>query len=252
MPRTSAFSRTLACRSASKTGSAASRRKWNWQSWCGTPGRARSTARRIEVCPSLTTPSTGTPTASATSRSKGARSSAVAESRLRASSTSPERQSRTTQSTSCPTSGCRPSSARMTPRWPRKYPPQPARVGQAGGEQLVVAVQQVGNAPLGDLQPAPAQGGVDFRHTAVVAVAQHPDQGDNVEAELLLRQRQRALRLRPIGDVKARAARVLAAADPQPQPHPAGQGHHMPAGLVTPPPCAPPPPAGPPGRGPET
>jgi hypothetical protein len=51
----------LAWRSASKTGSAASRRKWNWQSWCGTPGRARSTARRIEVCPSLTTPSTGTP-----------------------------------------------------------------------------------------------------------------------------------------------------------------------------------------------
>src|SRR3954449_13417420 len=32
--------------------------------------------------------------------------------------------------------------------------------------------------------------------------------------------------------MEARAALVLAAADPQPQPYPAGQGHHMPAVLV--------------------
>jgi hypothetical protein len=34
---------------ASKIGRAASRKKWNWQSWWGTPGSACATARRIEV-----------------------------------------------------------------------------------------------------------------------------------------------------------------------------------------------------------
>ncbi len=57
------------------------RPKWNWHSWCGTPGSAAATARRIEVWPSLTTPSTGTPITSATSRSSGARSPAVPDNR---------------------------------------------------------------------------------------------------------------------------------------------------------------------------
>jgi hypothetical protein len=95
-----------------------------------------------------------------------------------------------------------------------QHPPQPARVGQVGGEQLVVAVEQVGDAALGNLHPAPAQGGVDLRHAAVLAVAQHPDQGDDIQPELLLRQRQRALRLRPVRDMEARAARTLTPADP--------------------------------------
>jgi hypothetical protein len=41
---------------------------------------------------------------------------------------------------------------------------------------------------------------VDLGHAAVVAVAQHADQGDDVQAELVLRQRQGALRLRPVRD----------------------------------------------------
>jgi hypothetical protein len=119
------------------------------------------------------------------------------------------------------------------PALPFQHPPQPARVGQAGGEQFVIAVEQVGNAALGDLHPARAQGGVDLRHAAVLTVAQHPDQGDDVQPELLLRQRQRALRLRPIGTMKTRAALVLAAADLQPQPHRAGQHHQMAAVLIS-------------------
>ena len=32
--------------------------------------------------------------------------------------------------------------------------PQPPRPGQTGGQQLVVAIQQVGDAALGNLEPA--------------------------------------------------------------------------------------------------
>ena len=49
---------------------------------------------------------------------------------------------------------------------------------------------------------------MDLRHAAVLAVAQRPDQGDDVEAELVLRQRDGALGLRPVGPVMAGAARV--------------------------------------------
>jgi len=57
------------------------------------------------------------------------------------------------------------------PALPLQHAPQSARVGQAGGEQLVVAVEQVGDAALGDRHPALVQGGVDLRHAAVLAMA---------------------------------------------------------------------------------
>ena len=40
------------------------------------------------------------------------------------------------------------------PALPLQHAPQSARVGQAGGEQFVAAVEQVGDAALGDLHPA--------------------------------------------------------------------------------------------------
>jgi hypothetical protein len=94
-------------------------------------------------------------------------------------------------------------------------PAQMAAVGQRGGEQFVVAVEQIGDGALGDRHPALAQGGMDLGHGAVVAVAQRAHERDDVETELVLRQHERALGLRPVGPVVADAGRVLAAADPQ-------------------------------------
>jgi hypothetical protein len=90
------------------------------------------------------------------------------------------------------------------------------RVDQGGGQYLVIVVEQVGYAAPGNLHPVPAQGGVDFRHAAVLTVAQQARQGDDVQAELVLRQRQRTLRLRLVRDMKAGAPLALAAADPHP------------------------------------
>ena len=102
------------------------------------------------------------------------------------------------------------------PPLPGQGRPQPVVVGERGGHELVVAVEQVGDRALGDRHPALAQAAVDLRHALVLAVAERPDQGDDVEAELVLRQHERALGLRPVGPVVADAGRVLAAADPQP------------------------------------
>jgi hypothetical protein len=41
-------------------------------------------------------------------------------------------------------------------------------------------------------------------HAAVLAVAERPDQGDDVEAELVPRRHERALGLRPVGPAVAR------------------------------------------------
>ena len=87
-----------------------------------------------------------------------------------------------------------------------------------------MAVEQVGHAAPGEAEPAPAQGGVDLRHAAVFAAAQRPHKGGHIEAEPVSRQGESALRLRPVGDVVARTALALAAADAQARPHRARQG----------------------------
>jgi hypothetical protein len=76
-----------------------------------------------------------------------------------------------------------------------------------GGDQLVVAVEQVGYAALADRHAAPVELAVDLRHTAVLAVAQIADQRDHIQPELMLRQRQGALGLRSPRLVVAPAAR---------------------------------------------
>jgi len=102
-------------------------------------------------------------------------------------------------------------------------------VGERGRDELVVAIEQVGDRPLRDRHPALAQNAVHLRHALVLAVAQAAGQGDDVEAELVPRQHERALGLRPAGPAVARAARVLAAADPQPQADQARErGHGVP------------------------
>src|SRR5919112_2446192 len=66
-----------------------------------------------------------------------------------------------------------------------------------GGDQLVVALEQVGHATLTDCYAAPTQLLVDLRDAAVLTVAQGADQRDHVQPELVLRQRQGGFRLRP-------------------------------------------------------
>src|SRR5215208_3591936 len=179
-------------------------------------------AKRTEGCPSLTTPVIGTPIVAASSATSAARSALVAESRLLASSTSPDRQSRSTHKTSCPTSGCSPSRARITrpcrARTARSRSSSASAVAMSSspgsgfaGPRAGSAVEQVGDRAFGDRHPALAQAAVDLRHAAVLAVAPGADQGDDVKAELVLRQHDRPLGFRPIGLMAAGAARVLAA-----------------------------------------
>ena len=70
----------------------------------------------------------------------------------------------------------------------RRDPPQPPGVGEREGQQLVVAVQEVGDGAEADGHAAADQLGMDLRDAAVLGVAQGADQGDDVEAELVLRQ----------------------------------------------------------------
>src|SRR5215208_3653727 len=197
-------------------------------------------AKRTEGCPSLTTPVIGTPIVAASSATSAARSALVAESRLLASSTSPDRQSRSTHKTSCPTSGCSPSRARITrpcrARTARSRSSSASAVAMSSspgsgfaGPRAGSAVEQVGDRAFGDRHPTLAQAAVDLRHAAVLAVAPGADQGDDVKAELVLRQHDRPLSFRPIGLMAAGAARVLAAADLQAQADQARErGHRVP------------------------
>ena len=111
-------------------------------------------------------------------------------------------------------------------------PPQPLGVRAGQGQQLVVAVQQVADAARADRHAAADQLGVDLRDAAVLGVAEAADQGDDVEAELVLRQGEAALLLGPEADPVARAVGVAAAADLEPQPDEAVQGGDGPPGLV--------------------
>ena len=56
------------------------------------------------------------------------------------------------------------------------------------GEQFVVPVQEVADAPRADRHPAADQLGMDLGDAAVLGMAQHAGQGDDVEAELMLRE----------------------------------------------------------------
>ena len=76
----------------------------------------------------------------------------------------------------------------------RRDPPQPRSASeQRQGQQLVVAVQEVADAARADRHAAADQLGVDLGDAAVLGVAEAADQGDDVEAELVLRQGKRAL-----------------------------------------------------------
>ena len=68
---------------------------------------------------------------------------------------------------------------------------------QRQGQQLVVAVQEVADAARADRHAAAGQLGVDLRDAAVLGMAESADQGDDVEAELVLGQGEPPLLLGP-------------------------------------------------------
>ncbi len=101
-------------------------------------------------------------------------------------------------------------------------------VGQAQRHQLLVAVQQLGHAALGDVHAVLAQRLVHLRHAALLAAAPVPDLGDDVQAELALRQRPGARFLWPIPLVIPWAADRPTPSHPQDEPPPPIQAHHRP------------------------
>jgi hypothetical protein len=105
-------------------------------------------------------------------------------------------------------------------------------VGQCGREEFVVAIEQIGDAALRDHHALLPQGRVDLRDGAVVAMTQGSNKRNDVEAELVLGQRQGALSLGPIRPVVARTGGALAAADLQVQAHGARERHQGAAVLV--------------------
>jgi len=90
-------------------------------------------------------------------------------------------------------------------------------VGQPQRHQLLVAVEQIGDAPLRARHATSAERLMDLRHAAVLAIAQRAHQRDDVQPELAVRQRPAALLLGTIGPAIPRASRVAA------QPHHQGQ-----------------------------
>src|SRR3982751_880810 len=77
-----------------------------------------------------------------------------------------------------------------------------------------------------------AHSGVDLRHALVLAVAQGPDQRDDVEPELVLRQHDRAFAFRPVRRVIAPAGRVLASADLEMQANQPAERRHSSAIII--------------------
>jgi len=86
-------------------------------------------------------------------------------------------------------------------------------IGQAQGNQFLVAGQQVSDGPRGDGDVLVLQRLMNFRDRAVLAVAQTSDVGNHVEAELAMRQGPRTLFLGTVGLMVARTGRIGAADD---------------------------------------
>ncbi len=92
-------------------------------------------------------------------------------------------------------------------------------IGQAHGHQFLVPLQQVGDGPLGDRDAAALKLPMNLGHTAMLGIAQGADEGNDVEAELAMRQGEAPLGLRAIGLAEQRTAGVLAATHRQRQLH---------------------------------
>ncbi len=90
-----------------------------------------------------------------------------------------------------------------------------AAVALGKGEQLVMAIQQVGDAALGQGDVTSREIPVDLGDAAVEGITQAACQGDDVEAELVVGQADAAFGLGADGEAVAGAGVMVAAADAQ-------------------------------------
>jgi len=90
--------------------------------------------------------------------------------------------------------------------------------------EFVVAVQEVGDRALGDGQPAAGQLAVDLGEAAVLGMAEPPDGGHDIEAELVIGQGEVGLGLRPVGAEEAGTSGIVTASDRQCQAEDAVEG----------------------------
>src|SRR5713101_3588176 len=91
-------------------------------------------------------------------------------------------------------------------------------------DELFVALDEVGHAPLADPELTRLQGAMDLGHAAVLAKALGTHGGDDVKANLAMRQRIAALLFGTVGPTEQRTAVGTAPTDLQPQAHPASEG----------------------------
>ena len=96
---------------------------------------------------------------------------------------------------------------------------------QPRGQQLIIAVEQISDAALGNGDTPSGERRMNLRHAAMLAIPQSTDQRDDVEAELMLGQRQCALCLGSVGFMKTGTIERLTAADLETQPDGASEGH---------------------------
>src|SRR5205823_7569315 len=101
--------------------------------------------------------------------------------------------------------------------------PEAFGIGQGQGEQLIIAVQQVGDTPLADGHSSAGQLPIDLGDTAMVGVAERADGGHDVESELALGQCDPTLRLGPHRSAAARTVGGAAAPDLDRQPEGAAE-----------------------------
>src|SRR3954463_1084691 len=92
---------------------------------------------------------------------------------------------------------------------------QALAIGGGQGAQLVVAVQEVADGAQGDDDASARQLLVDLGDAAMLSVAEAPDQGQDIEAELVVRQGQEGLGFRAIRAMVARTVGVGTAANTQ-------------------------------------
>ena len=103
---------------------------------------------------------------------------------------------------------------------------QPALIGQAQGEQLFIALHEVGDRALGNVEPPLAQRVVDFGHGLMSRIALRADPRDHRKPERAVGERPAALLFRPIGLVIQGTGGRLAAANLARQVHEPFQSDH--------------------------
>ena len=114
-------------------------------------------------------------------------------------------------------------------------PAEPAVVGEGRGEEFVVAVEEVGDGPLGHGHVAIDEVVSDLGYGAVLRIAESPDQGDDVEPELVVREREASFGLGPVGPLAGGAAGGVAAPDGEAEAGDAAEGvERAPVGVVGP------------------